>query len=154
MEEVIYSRNGRFDFLEHTGDIYVRAYGGNILELFENAGLALFDSMTNIDGVNCVVERDLLVEGFDLENLLYRWLEELLVLYYSERLMCGWIRVDAVSVERHGDGFTYRLKARVSCEEFDPSRHEARVEVKSPTYSLMRILKDEDKWIAYFVLDI
>jgi len=153
-EKVISSREGRFDFLEHMSDVYVRAYGGDILELFENSGLALFDTMTNIDLLNPVVEKHIGVEGHDMESLLYRWLESLLVLYYSENLMCGGITVEKLHIERGGNGPVYRLEARALCEEFDYSRHEARVEVKSPTYSLMRILKLEDKWVAYFVLDI
>lgn len=153
-EEVIASRNGRFDFLEHTSDIYVRAYGKDVLELFENSGLALFDSMTNIDHLRPAVEKRLEVEGFDMENLLYKWLESLLLLYYNEKLMCGSISVEELSIERINGDLSYKLKARALCEEFNPLRHEARVEVKSPTYNLMRILKQEDKWVAYFVLDI
>ncbi|MCY0868831.1 MAG: archease [Desulfurococcus sp.] len=152
--KVVYSRSGRFDFLEHMSDIYVRAYGSSILELYENAGLALFDSMVNIDHVKPEVVKHVEVEGFDLESLLYKWLEELLILYYTERLMCSSINVVEFRVEESGGEAVHRLKARVECETFNPARHEARVEVKSPTYSLMRILKHEHGWEAYFVLDI
>lgn len=153
-EKVIYSLSGVYDSLEHTGDVYIKAYGNSLVELFENCGLALFDTMVNTEKVEALLEREVEASGFDLENLLYRWLESLLVLYYAENIVCSRICVDRFEVERVNGEYEYRVKGRAFCEVFNSRKHEARVEVKSPTYSLMRILKTEDKWIAYFVLDI
>ena len=153
-EKVIYSLPGVYESLEHTGDVYIKARGGNLLELFENCGIALFDTMVNIKSVNGVVERDVEAGGFDLENLLYRWLEALLVLYYSENIVCSRVTATSLHLERSGEELHYTIRGKAYCEEFNPEKHEARVEVKSPTYSLMRILKTENEWIAYFVLDI
>jgi len=153
-EKVIYSFPGVYDSLEHTGDVYIKVKGSNILELFENSGIALFDTMTDVKRVKGVLDKVVEVDGFDLENLLYRWLESLLILYYSEGLVCGKIVVNDLHVARVNDDLLYRIKGRAWCEKFDPEKHEPRVEVKSPTYSLMRILKDESGWTAYFVLDI
>lgn len=153
-ERVIYEMPGVYESLEHTGDVYIRARGKDLLELFENSGKALFDTMTDIRRIDSVIEREVVVDGFDLENLLYRWLESLLVLYYSENLVCGEIRAHSLEVTRTGDELTYVIKARARCEKFNKEKHEGRVEVKAATYSLMRILKNENEWIAYFVLDI
>jgi len=88
-EKVIYSLPGVYDSLEHTGDVYIRARGKNIVELFENSGIALFDTMTDTRRIEGVITKRVVAEGFDLESLLYKWLEELLILYYSENLVCG-----------------------------------------------------------------
>ena len=37
----------RFEFLEHTADAYIIAYGKDLAEAFENAALAMFEVMTN-----------------------------------------------------------------------------------------------------------
>ncbi|MCC6011251.1 MAG: archease [Desulfurococcaceae archaeon] len=153
-ERVIYKYRDVYEQLEHTGDVYIKAYGRDLISLLENSGLALFDTMVNIDRVECCVERPINVEGFDLENLLYRWLEELLLLYYSENLVCSRVVIKELKISRVETEFTYQLKGVACCEKFNSEKHEPRVEVKSPTYSLMRIVKTEDKWIAYFVLDI
>ncbi|RLG84542.1 MAG: archease [Thermoprotei archaeon] len=145
---------GKFDYLDHTADVYIVAYGSNLIELFENAGLALFDTMTDISKVQEKEERSIEVNGIDLENLLYRWIEELLTLYYSENLMCSKIIVESIEIKRSGEDIEYTLKGKCYGEQFDPERHEPKVEVKAMTYHLMRILKDEEKWRAYFVLDI
>jgi len=153
-ERIIYKYRDIYEQLEHTGDVYIKAYGKDLISLLENSGLALFDTMVNIDRVECREERSISVEGFDLENLLYRWLEELLVLYYSENLVCSKITVNEFKILRGGVDLTYELRGVACCEKFNSQKHEPRVEVKSPTYSLMRILKSEDTWTAYFVLDI
>jgi len=145
---------GRFDYLRHTADIYIVAYGSSIVEVFENAGLALFHSMTDIEKLEPVVEKSVEAQGFDLESLLYKWLEELLILYYSENFMCREVRVSELVVRREDDSLSYTIRGLCRGERFNPEKHEPRVEVKAVTYHLMRIVKDEDRWRAYFVLDI
>ena len=41
----------RFEFLEHTGDAYIAAYGKTLEEAFENAALATFEVMTDVEKV-------------------------------------------------------------------------------------------------------
>ncbi len=145
----------RFKFLDHPADVYIKAYGASLPELYENAGLALFETMTNTASVapskNFSVEAD----GFDLESLLYRWLEELLYIYYSYNVMCSQIVVKRMEITRQENNvFKYVIKGICYGEEFNPEKHEGRVEVKAVTYHLMRIIKDDEGWKAYFVLDI
>ena len=145
---------GKFDYLEHTADIYIVAYGSNLIELFENAGLSLFESMTNTNRVEPKIVKKVEAEGYDLENLLYRWLEELLILYYSENLMCSEVIVNEISIRRENSELSYNIKGLCRGEAFDPKKHESKVEIKAVTYHLMRIVKDEEKWKAYYVFDI
>jgi SHS2 domain-containing protein len=145
---------GKFDFLEHPADVYIVAYGGDLLELYSNAGLALFETMTDTRRIEGRVKKSIRVEGFDLESLLYRWIEELLTLYYSDNIVCGRVIASRFIMEDHGEP-TCILEGECLGEEFDPGRHEARVEVKAVTYHLMRIIRDEKgRWRVYFVLDI
>ncbi|MEM0326204.1 MAG: archease [Desulfurococcaceae archaeon] len=153
-EKIIHSLPGVYDMLEHTGDVYIKAKGSSIIELLENSGIALFDTMVNTKKVEPLVVREVSASGFDLENLLYRWLEELLILYYSENLVCGKISVDHFIIKKIDEALEYTVSGKAYCEKFQYDKHEPRVEVKSPTYSLMRIVKTENEWIAYFVLDI
>ncbi|RLE53057.1 MAG: archease, partial [Candidatus Methanomethylicota archaeon] len=64
-----------FEFLDHMADVYIAAYGRDLKEAFENAAKAMFEVMTDISTVNPKVKREIRVEGFDLESLLYEWLE-------------------------------------------------------------------------------
>jgi len=64
-----------YEFLEHTADIYIAAYGRNLEEAFANAARAMFDSMTDLEKIEPKERRDIVVEGMDLEQLLYNWLQ-------------------------------------------------------------------------------
>ncbi|WFO75826.1 archease [Desulfurococcaceae archaeon MEX13E-LK6-19] len=145
---------GKFDYLEHPADVYIRAYGKDIIELFENSGLALFETMVDTSKVEPLVEKVIETEGFDLENLLYRWLEDLLTLYYSENLVFSEIIVKEIVIEKKNGDIYYRLRGLCKGEQYNQEKHEPRVEVKAVTYHLMKIVKDENEWRAYFVLDI
>lgn len=140
----------RFEFLEHTADIYVAAYGKTLREAFENAALAVFEAMTETEKVTPESKQTVEVEGHDEEALLYNWLEALLVNFettdhlYSEFQIMG--------LEQTAQG--YRLKAEIRGEKFDPDRHPQKVGVKAVTYHRMEIIKKPNKVTAKFVLDI
>jgi len=140
----------KFEFLEHIADAYIAAYGRTLEEAFENAALAMFEVMTDTSKVEAKVERTLEASGYDEYELLYDWLEKLLIEYYSDNLVFSKFKVE--SIERTPEGF--RLRGKAMGEIFDPSRHESRVEVKAVTYSLMEIYKKNKIYVLKFVLDI
>jgi len=140
----------KFEFLEHIADAYIAAYGRTLEEAFENAALAMFEVMTDTSKVEAKVERTLEASGYDEYELLYDWLEKLLIEYYSDNLIFSKFKVE--SIERTPEGF--RLRGKAMGEVFDPSRHESRVEVKAVTYSLMEIYRKNKIYVLKFVLDI
>ena len=140
----------KFEFLEHIADAYIAAYGRTLEEAFENAALAMFEVMTDTSKVEAKVERTLEASGYDEYELLYDWLEKLLIEYYSDNLVFSKFKVE--SIERTPEGF--RLRGKAMGEVFDPSRHESRVEVKAVTYSLMEIYRKNKIYVLKFVLDI
>lgn len=137
-------------FLEHTADVYVEVCGESLERAFELAGRALFEVMTNVSMVEPKVTRVIEDGGFDLENALYRWLEDLLIEYGRSNIVFSEFMVEYVRRE----GQEYVFKATCSGDYFDPEKHEARTEVKAATYSLMEINHFSGKWILRFVLDI
>jgi SHS2 domain-containing protein len=136
-------------FLEHMSDVYVEAYGPTMEDAFREAGLALFDVISDTKDVNPKLEREVYAEGFDMYSLLYNWLEQLLLLFELEGFLASSIEVHAI--EKSDDVF--RIRATVKGEKFDPSRHKHGIGIKSVTYALMEII-DEDVKKVRFVLDI
>ncbi len=135
----------------HTADVLVVAKGRSLEEAFEQAALAVYEVMTDTGKVEPRVERRVEVEGFDLENLLYRWIEELLILTDSEGLVFSRFRVEAI--ERRGEE-DYVLRGRAWGEPFDPGKHEHRTIVKAMTYAMMEIRRVNGCWRVQFVVDI
>lgn len=141
---------GGFRFLDHTADVYVEAYGSNLREAFENAAKAMFEVMTDISKIRPIIKRHVIVEGEDLQALLYSWLEELLFIFDFD--LIAFSRFKVLEIRRGDEG--YSLRADVWGERFNPEVHTRKTEVKAVTYSLMEIRECADRCVVRFVLDI
>lgn len=142
--------NGKFEFLEHTADIYVRAHGKTMEEAYENAALSMFETITDVDKIVPAQEDTVEVEAEDQYALLYNWLEALLVksetldMLYSKFQITGW--------KETTENFTF--KAKIWGEKFDPQKHPQKVAIKAVTYHRMVIIREMDRVILEFILDI
>ncbi len=141
---------GKFEFLEHTADVYVRAHGKSMEEAYENAALSMFETITDSDKIAQTQEDTLEVEAEDQYALLYNWLEALLVksetegMLYSKFQISGWKETAE----------TFRFQAKVWGEKFNPEKHPQKVAVKAVTYHRMVIIREMDRVILEFILDI
>jgi len=140
----------RFEFLEHTADLYIAAYGESLEEAFENAAYATFEGMTDIEKVQPKLEDTVEVEGHDEQALLYNWLEALLVKF--DIIGNLYSRFKIGTIEKTSEGF--KLKAKIWGEPFNPEKHTQKVGVKAVTYHRMEISKTPKKVTAKFILDI
>ena len=139
----------KWEHYEHTADVGIRGYGESLEEAFKNAAIALFEIMVNTERVVRREEREIKVFGEDLEDLLYSFLEELLVLHDIEGLVFSNFEV---RIERADKG--YLLKAKAYGEPLSRN-HEPRSEVKAITYHEMEIKRLEDgTWMVQLVPDI
>ena len=141
---------GKFDFLEHTADIYVRTHGTTIEEAYGNAAIAVFETMTDTDKVAHTQQDTIEIEAEDQYALLYNWLEELLVKFETKNMLYS--RFQITSWEETAENF--KIKAKIWGEPFDPKKHSQKVAVKAVTYHRMVIIREVDKVILEFILDI
>ncbi|BDC19358.1 archease [Acidianus sp. HS-5] len=137
----------KFEFFDNTADVGIRAYGETLEEAFENSALAVFEVMTDTSKVDPREERKISIDGTDLENLLYRWIESLLVFYDSELMLFSKFKVKI-------DQNNMRLEGEAWGEKFNEEKHERRTLVKAMTYSLMSINKQGNMYEITFVVDI
>lgn len=140
----------RFEFLEHTADAYVAAYGASLEEAFENAALATSEVMTDTSKVEPKMEEQVEVEAKDKYALLYNWLEEMIVKFDIEDRLYSRFKISAI--KKTPDGF--ELKAKIWGEPFNPERHSQKVGVKAVTYHRMEIIKRPEMVTVKFILDI
>ena len=139
-----------FTTREHTADEFIEARGRSLEEALEQAAKAVFEVITDTSKVACRKEIEVTVEGYDLENLLYRWIEELLYYLDAEGLVFSNFR--AAKVKQDDDFYT--LVAKGCGEKFNPLKHEHRTIVKAMTYAQMSIRKEGSCWVLAFVVDI
>jgi SHS2 domain-containing protein len=143
-------KTGKFEFLEHTADVYIAAYGKSLEEAFENAALAMFEVMTDTERVSANEEAAVDVEAEDEYALLYNWLEALLVKFEVDGMLYSKFKIPCL--EETPEGF--KFKATAWGEKFNPEKHAQKVAVKAVTYHRMEIIKEANKVTLEFILDI
>lgn len=143
------SRKG-FEFLDHTADEYVLAYGMNLEEAFESAALAMFEVMTDTKTVESEEVDSIKVEAEDEVALLYSWLETLLLKFEIELKLYSRFNVHEIKKTNE----RYSLTATIEGEAYDTKKHTARTDIKAITYYRMEVLIEENNVILKFVLDI
>lgn len=139
-----------YRYLEHTADVWIEACGKSIGELFEVCARAFFDTMVYIENVEERVTKEIEVTGFDMKNLLYRWLEAMLLELEINGLVFS--DFDVTSIKKSGNEI--KLTAVVRGEPYSREKHGSKVEVKAVTYHRMRLFKRGGRYCAQFILDI
>lgn len=141
---------GKFEFLEHTADVYVRAHGKTMEEAYENAALSMFETMTDSDKIAQTTHQTLEVEAEDQYALLYNWLEALLVKFETEGMLYSKFQITNWKETAE----TFKFKASVWGEKFNPEKHPQKVGVKAVTYHRMVVIREVDRVLLEFILDI
>ncbi len=134
----------RFELIEHTADIGLKAYGKNLAEAFANAAYGMFSIMAELDTVREVESRPVEISEDDGEALLFEWLNNLLYLVDVHRII--FTRFDITEFSE------WKLKATCYGEKYDPSRHLLKLGVKSATYYMMKV--DKEKKQVQVILDV
>lgn len=135
----------KFKFLVHTADIKFQAFGNSLKEVFENSAFALFNAI--YDGeIKEGKKFKISVSGRDLENLLYNFLEEVLVLIDSKNFLPAKIKILKFNEKE------FKIEAEIQGD--DAENYQISMHVKAITYNEMFIKKEKDKFVAQVVLDI
>lgn len=77
----------KYLFLEHTADAKFQAFGRNLEEAFANAAYATVSLMWDRRKIRKRIQKAVRVEGHDREQLLVKFLEEILFLLDSEMFL-------------------------------------------------------------------
>ncbi|TLX70382.1 MAG: archease [Thaumarchaeota archaeon] len=133
--------------LEHMTDAFIEVTGNTLEEAFENAGISVVDTMIDINLVEEKRHKKIEIIAKDLNNLLYNWLEEIIILTITEGFAA---RRFSVTLTKNGE---YNLVANIDGEEIDFKKHHFKLEIKSPTFHLMEI-KQEKPIMMRFLLDL
>jgi len=92
MEKVL---EANYEYLDHTADIQLHSWGSTINEAFEQNALAMFNYITELKYTEINNDSDTIieVEGHDLESLLYQFMNEFLMAFCIDKLVCKKITI-------------------------------------------------------------
>jgi len=137
----------RFRFLEHTADAKFQAFGRTLEEAFANAALATASLMWDTGTIARKICHPVRAGAIDLEQLLVRFLEEILYLVESRFFLLA--SAEELRIERRGE--EYRLEA-VFWGDTNSDAYETYGGVKAVTYNEMEIRKN-DLYTVQVVVD-
>lgn len=124
-----------YEYFDVTADIGFKAYGKNLNEAFENAGIAMFNVITDTSDVLPQMEITFEVASEDYVSLLYDYLEELLFYHEVEFMLFSQFDVEIDE--------NFHLKATVKGEGINWDKHERKTEIKAITFHKMDVKIDD-----------
>ena len=136
----------RFEIVEHTADIGVKAYGGTLKELFENTAFGMFNIIADLEGIKTSTEIEVKVEAIDKEELLVAWLEELLYHFYTKNVIFSKFDITELTDNK--------LIAKVKGRFIGENKNRLKAEIKAATRHELRIDKKIEKYEVQVVFDV
>jgi SHS2 domain-containing protein len=135
------------EIFEHTADLGLRIRAASLSALFAEAAEALFGLMVeNLDSIHPTESHTIQLTNPQRDLLLFDWLNELIYFYDAKKLVL--VKFE-VAIE--GD----QLRARVSGEPRDETKHQLDHEVKAITYHQLKLDEQSDHtWLAEVIVDI
>jgi SHS2 domain-containing protein len=143
-------RKPGYFLLPHTTDAYIEAVGATLEEAMQFAGTALIDTICNASSVASVITEPMEISGHDEVELLYDWLESILLKFELERCVFSSFNIAPIVASEAG----FHAVAEAYGEKYDGKKHGMKVEVKAATYHKMVVLREEGWTIVQFILDL
>ena len=136
-----------YKILDHATDAFIEVTASSLIEAFEIAGYSVIDTILDNSKIEKKKERNIVVNGKDLNYLLYNWLEEIIYLIITEGFA---IKKLKITLEKNEE---YTISASIFGENIDIKKHGFKVEIKSPTFHEMEI-KQEKQVTMKFLMDL
>lgn len=136
----------RYEIIEHTADIGLRIFGHSQKDLFQNAALALFEQITDLNKVNKKKTISIELEAVDKTELFVSWLRELLYQADTRKMVFSYF--DIMQIDE------FHLRGVVTGEAVDLNRHIMKMEVKAVTYHQLKLENKNGFWTAEVIFDV
>jgi SHS2 domain-containing protein len=147
-----------FKYLDHMTDAVIEAYGTNLEAAFENSARGLVNVMFDISKVFSQKEIMIEAHGYDLQSLLYDWLEKVMLVILTENVVLSdfKVKISNTKLEESNAENSYFLLAYAKGESINLEKHHYKVEIKGVTYHEMQILQpiDKNEVTIRFLLDL
>lgn len=139
-----------YEFLHHTADAEFRAYGKTLEEAFSNAAIATYEIMTKTKLIKPKLTEHINLTAKSLRELLYDFIQELVVLVDTEGFMLNKIKFMKLS---GSDKNGWKLSAILRGDHY--GKYDVHTPIKSMTYSDMKIEQRGDNgYMLQIVVDI
>jgi len=138
----------KYEYLKHTADLKVKAYGKTLEEAFANTAIGGFDFLTDTSKISKKTEKKISIKANRLESLLYDFLEELLFVLDTDGFMVSDFK--DMKIKKLED--EYSLECVALGDNY--KNYSVKGDIKAITYSEMLIKKSKEGYVVEVVFDI
>lgn len=137
-----------YEFLEHTADLKIRAFGESLDEVFSNMAKGMFMAITDEALVikDETVIQDFEMNSVDLPSLLVDYLNQLISLGDTNNEVYDYFELGIMQVGNEN----WSLKCRATGYKVSGLK----LEIKAVTYNELKIEEQDGQWIAEVIFDI
>ncbi|MEM2839070.1 MAG: archease [Thermoplasmata archaeon] len=128
----------RYETVNHTADVMIKAYGNDLETSFANAAYGMFDQLADLSRVEPREKFRIEIEGRDREQLLVDFLSELLYLFDTELVLLK-------EFDLKYDGEVLRAEARG--ERIDKKKHRMKQALKAVSYHAIDVQPEKKGYI-------
>lgn len=136
----------KYELINHTADIGIKVYGKSLNELFENAGLAMFEIIAWLKKIKKKHIIEFKVEANSFEELMQAWLSQLLLKFNLEKFLFVEFKVRKICKNY--------LFAEAYGEIFNPLKHKLKREIKLVTYHQLELKKENNIYQMQIIFDL
>ena len=124
----------------------IEAYGKNLKEAFEQSAIALMSIILDTSNIETAETRLVEIHAYDYEQLLVKWLAEILYLYDGEDFVAGKFEINTLTREY--------LNVTVGGEKFNNAKHPTKMDVKAITYHQILVQENDEDGLVRVFIDI
>jgi len=135
-----------YTLLDHTADIGIEVLGKTKEEALAHTVEAMFDLITDSVNISALQEKQLIVNGMDMADMLINLLREALYLFHNKAWLCKKCEILELSEEK--------IAAKVTGEPYDAKKHQLKMEIKAVTYHTLKLEKVAEGWRARVIFDV
>lgn len=134
-----------FESIPHTADIGFKIWSSTLEELFSEAAKALTFAMVETGSFLPAKQNKIRLKAESKEELLVRWLEEILFLFETE----NFIGLE-FKVKLKGNG----LEGLIEGMEWDEAKQPLKTQIKAVTFHRLEVRETENGFEAEVILDV
>jgi SHS2 domain-containing protein len=135
-----------FAIIDHPADMGIEARGASLKEAFEQAAYGLLSIILDSSRVETKKTEHIHVHAADREQLLVRWLNEILYCYDGQQFVPKELCIKEITETS--------LAAEIRGEYYRPSVHRTKLDVKAITYHQLLIKEEQDGVYVRVYVDI
>ena len=135
-----------YKLIPHTADLRIKVWANDLAGLYVNSARALFDLIVGLNKIEKKEKHIVSTEGIDKEDLLVSFLNELIFLFATKKLLFSNFQIEGIS--------DTRIRIIAEGGKFDTNKHKIIHEIKAATYHDINIEKVNNHYITRIIFDV